>query len=137
MRFAIVFFFIAIVTGCGGDPTASSPEKVFKDGFETPLSEVRIEAEGGTVVRGYDAWLKILAENGLELRRDGEYDYVDCAEPRAFFHRVLNSDELAAGRAYIECLGSTDPRFDFDNGRWLVHDRTGGRYYYRVWKRYD
>ncbi len=124
------------LAGCSGDPTASTPEKVFEDGFETPLAEVVIEAEGGTVVRGYNAWLKILPRNDLMPRREAEYERVDCSEARAFFGRVLRTDELSPEHAGLDCLAATDPRFDFDNGRWLVYDRSDGRYYYRVWKLY-
>ena len=128
-------FLLSILMGaCSGDPTASTPEKVFADGFSTPIDQVRIEAEGGTVVRGYDAWLKLRPEAVLTPRREGEYDDIDCAEPRVFFNRVLNSDELSEQHADLDCLGMTDSRFDFDNGRWLIRSRTDGRVYFRVWK---
>ena len=123
------------LAACDGDPTAADPETVFEDGFSTSLQEVTLEGAGGTVVRGYDAWLKILPRNGrLSPRRQAEYDYLDCAEPRTYFNRVLGSDELAHVHAYLECLVLRDPRFDFENGRWLVHNRSNGRYYFRVWK---
>lgn len=129
-----MLLFAGLLTACGGDPTATSPEKIFEDGFETPLSEVKIEAEGGTRVRGFEAWLKILPDNALVLRHEEKYGPMDCIEPRIFFNKVLGTDELAAEHAFLDCLGATDIRFDFDNGRWLVHNRTNGRYYYRVWK---
>ena len=127
---------IPLLSACGGDPTAATPEKVFADAFETPIEEVSIEAEGGTVVGGYDAWLKILPSNRLLARNEGGYAYIDCAAPRAWFNRVLGSDELSERHAHLDCLGLTDPRFDFDNGRWLIRNRSNGRIYFRVWKRY-
>ncbi len=133
-RPTLAVLYAALLAACSGDPTAAAPQKVYMDGFETPIDEVRIEAEGGTVVRGYDAWLKILPSNRLMPRREDEYRYIDCAEPRAFFARVLGSDALAERHANLDCLQLTDERFEFDNGRWLIRNRSDGRVYFRVWK---
>lgn len=123
--------------GCGNeDPTATNPRSVFVDAFETPIEEVRIEAEGGTVVRGYEAWLKLLHSGELKPRREGEYEDMDCAAAVSYFSRVLPADAQRLERAYLDCRGFSDSRFDFDNGRWLVHDSGTGYYYYRVWKHY-
>lgn len=127
---------LSLAASCSGDPTAADPEKVFADGFTTALEEVSIEAAGGTVVRGYDAWLKILPRGRLLPRRREEYRDTDCTEPAAYFNRVLGSDELAPEHTYLECLVLRDERFDFANGRWLVHNRSDERYYFRVWKHY-
>jgi len=124
------------LAACGGDPTATDPKKVFEDGFTTPIEEVTIEAEGGTRVRGYDAWLKILPHGRLLPRRQEEYERIDCAEPRVYFNRVLGSDELAPEHSRLECIGLRDSRLDFNNGRWLVQNRSDGRYYFRSWKQY-
>ncbi|MGA7983231.1 MAG: hypothetical protein WCA32_23765 [Chromatiaceae bacterium] len=94
-----------------------------------------MEAAGGTVVHGYDAWLKLSPKGPLIPRFEDRYQQVDCAEPRAFFVNVLKSDELSRHGAVLTCSGYTDPRLHFDNGRWLVMDRTSGRVYFRVWKR--
>jgi hypothetical protein len=88
------------------------------------------------MVRGYDAWLKILPHVRLIPHRQEEYEFFDCTEPRIYFNRVLGSDELDSAHAQIECLGLHDSRFDFDNGRWLVQNRSNGSYYFRAWKHY-
>jgi hypothetical protein len=128
----------AFAGGCGGgDPTASNPERVFQDGFVSPLEEVVIEAEGGTVVRGYDAWLKLLPIGGNPVPRfEAQYRPVNCAEPRAFFARVLGGDRVASPEAELICRFYQDPRLDFDNGRWVVESPIDGRLYFRAWKRY-
>ena len=126
-----------LLAGCSGDPTATDPEKVFADGFETPIERVHIEAEGGTVVRGYDAWLKIVPRSQLTARRESEFHYIDCAGPRAYLSKALGSDELSSGHAHLDCLGLIDERFAFDNGRWVIRNRSNGRVYFRVWKHYS
>jgi hypothetical protein len=128
---------LALLGGCGrgDDPTAATPELVYGDGFLSPLEDARIEAADGTVVRGYDAWLKLLPSAELVPRHEADYRYRDCAEPRAFFNRVLGDDELSQSRSRLVCREYRDPRLDFDNGRWLVEDAVDGRVYFRVWKR--
>jgi hypothetical protein len=128
---------VLLLDGCGGDPTAATPEKVFADAFESPLEGVKIEAAGGTVVRGYDAWLKILPTGRLLPRHEQRYAEVDCFEPRAFFNRVLGSEALTQRHIDLQCQGFSDERFDFDNGRWLIRSHADGRVYYRVWKHYS
>jgi hypothetical protein len=128
---------VLLLNGCGGDPTAATPEKVFADAFESPLAEVSIEAAGGTVVRGYDAWLKLLPRGRLIPRGEERFAEMDCTEPRAFFNRVLGSEALSQWHADLQCLGFSDERFEFDNGRWLIRNRADGRVYYRVWKHYS
>lgn len=126
---------LCILGGCnGGDPTASTPELVFEDGFLSPLADVMIEAEGGTVVGGYDAWLKLLPRGELIPRFEVDYRYIDCGEPRAFFAAVLNSDELSPTKASLTCRLYRDERLEFDSGRWLVENHVDGRYYFRAWK---
>jgi hypothetical protein len=128
-----------ILGGCGhggDDPTAATPELVFEDGFLSPWKEVTIEAADGTVVSGYEAWLKLLPRSDLVARHEREYEFRDCTEPRAYFSRVLKSDELSPNNASLVCREFSDPRLDFENGRWLVENRTNGRVYFRVWKHY-
>lgn len=130
----------ALVAGCGGggtDPTATTPELVYEDGFLSPLEEVRIEAADGTIVRGYDAWLKLLPRTDLVARYEADFSFRGCAEPRAYFARVLGSDPLSSDEANLVCREYRDSRFDFDNGRWLVEDRADGRVYFRVWKHHN
>jgi hypothetical protein len=127
-----------LLAGCrgGGDPTAADPERVYEDGFLSPLEEARVEAGDGTVVRGYDAWIQLFPLKDLIPRHDADYVYRDCAEPRAWFNRVLGSDALSPARSNLTCRELSDPRLGFDNGRWLLENAVDGRVYFRVWKRY-
>jgi hypothetical protein len=127
---------VALLVGCsGGDPTATDPELIFEDGFETPRAEVELLADGGTMVRGFSAWLKLQpGYSGLRARNESEYQDVDCSEPTAWFYKVTGDSGLKQDPYRLICLKYTDPRFDFDNGRWLVRDPANGRVYYRIWK---
>ncbi len=130
---------LPLLIGCsgGGDPTATDPQRLVEDAFVSPLSQVEILAEGGTLVRGLEAWLKLQpGPTGLELRHPGRFTLVECAEPLAWFADHTAERELAAGGGGFECRESVDPRFSFDNGRWLVRDRRTGLVYYRIWKHY-
>ncbi|MCU7846633.1 MAG: hypothetical protein KZQ89_01280 [Candidatus Thiodiazotropha sp. (ex Lucinoma kastoroae)] len=79
---------IILLIGCsGGDPTATDPPLIFKDGFENSLQEVDILADGGTMVRGFDAWLKIVPKlTTIRLRKAVDYDYRACGELVVWFY---------------------------------------------------
>ena len=128
--------FAMLLSACSaGDPTATDPELIFEDGFENPLDEVEILAEGGTMVRGFSAWLKIAPKQaGIRPRKEADYLYIDCKEPAEWFHGVTGDDGLKAFQSRLICQAFTDPRFKFDNGRWMVTDTSNGIVYYRVWK---
>lgn len=134
-RFALLA--LGLLMGCsGGDPTATDPQRLFEDAFITPPSQVQILAEGGVMVRGLDGWLKLQpGHQGLKLRHPDRFVYGDCEEPLAWFARVTQEPDLATAGSYV-CQESSDPRFPFDNGRWLVTDRSRGLVYYRIWKHY-
>ncbi|MCG7914972.1 MAG: hypothetical protein JAY71_13995 [Candidatus Thiodiazotropha weberae] len=125
-----------MLAGCsGGDPTATDPELIFKDAFETPYDQVTLLDEGGTMVRGFSAWLKLATElTDLRPCRSGEYDYVACGEPTEWFYQVSGDEALVVNQGELTCQRFTEKRFDFDNGRWLVSDNSRGIFYYRVWK---
>ncbi len=121
----------------GDDPTATDPQLLFEDAFVSPPSEVEIVAEGGTRVRGLDGWLKLKPGlSGLKLRYPERFVFRDCAEPLAWFAGVNEDTQLTAGSGSFVCQESVEPRFSFDNGRWLVTDRSSGLVYYRIWKQY-
>lgn len=119
----------------GGDPTATDPKLIFKDGFENRLDEVEILAEGGTMVRGFSAWLKMLPKQAdLRLRHAADYDYLDCKAPAEWFQQVSGDEVVNGYQSHMSCLGYSDSRFDFDNGRWVMTDNSSGVVYYRIWK---
>ncbi|MES9940948.1 MAG: hypothetical protein ABW104_20425 [Candidatus Thiodiazotropha sp. 6PLUC2] len=122
--------------GCsGGDPTATDPELIFKDGFENSLEEIELLADGGVMVRGFSAWLKILPkQTDIHLRNEADYLSVDCQAPAAWFLEVTGDEVLSKYQSHLNCQQYSDNRFDFDNGRWLVTDNSSGIVYYRVWK---
>ena len=128
---------LGLLVGCsGGDPTATDPRLLYEDAFVTPPSQVKILAEGGVMVRGLDGWLKLQpGTQGLKLRYPKRFEYRDCEEPLSWFSQTLQAPDLAATGSYV-CQESVDPRFPFDNGRWLVTDRSRGLAYYRIWKHY-
>jgi hypothetical protein len=137
VRAGVSALVLLLLSGCGAsgdDPTAATPELVYEDGFLSPPEDAIIEAAGGTVVLGYEAWLKLLPERDIVPRHENAYVFRDCAEPRAYFKHVLGSDELSSATASLTCREYSDPRFDFDNGRWLLVNETDGRIYFRVWK---
>jgi hypothetical protein len=129
---------LAMLVGCsGGDPTATDPQLLYEDAFVTPPSQVEILAEGGTMVRGLDGWLKLQpGTSGLKLRYPGRFTFRDCGEPLIWFAKATAESGLASGSGSFVCQESVDPRFPFDNGRWLVTDRSSGYVYYRIWKHY-
>jgi hypothetical protein len=134
-----LWFFLGVIlllSGCsGGDPTATDPELIFEDGFENPYDQANLLAEGGTMVRGFSAWLKLASEvTDLRPRRVSEYKYVDCKRPAEWFHQVSGDEALLVDQGQLICQRFSDSRFDFDNGRWLVTDNSRGIIYYRVWK---
>ena len=128
---------LLLLSGCsGGDPTATDPVPLYEDAFVTPLSEVEILAEGGVMVRGLDGWLKLQpGTRGLKLRHPDRFSFIDCTEVLGWFERVTKETGLAGAGSYV-CQQSVDPRFPFDNGRWLVTDLSRGLVYYRIWKHY-
>ncbi|MCU7842706.1 MAG: hypothetical protein KZQ93_02585 [Candidatus Thiodiazotropha sp. (ex Monitilora ramsayi)] len=127
----------ALLVGCGGDPTATDPELLYEDGFVTPAAEVKILAEGGTMVKGLDAWLKLQpVQAEIEPRKSDTYRFRDCAEPLAWFQDVTGDQELKPGYSGLLCQEAVEPRFDFDNGRWLITDRNRGIVFYRIWKKF-
>ena len=130
---------IARLAGCGGgDPTATDPRKVLADGFVAGLDGVVIEAEGGTVVDGYEAWLVLRPAADLTPRHADLYQPIPCDGPVDYFaeressgfRRALGS----AGLGALDCRAYTDGRLKIPNGRWLITDRRDGRVYFRVWK---
>jgi hypothetical protein len=125
-----------VIAGCsGGDPTATDPHLIFEDAFENPVEEVDILAEGGTMVRGFDAWLKLSPKlTTLRPRNQADYTYHDCEEMVAWFYDVTGDVNLQRLHSGLICQASTERRFKFDNGRWLLTDRSKGYSYYRVWK---
>ena len=116
------------------DPTSPQPKKVYRDGFSTPVSEVEIEADGGTILGAYDASLIIRAESPLALKGSFEYRPVDCGPLVAYFERELRLANTSIAVSLLDCQQATDPRLPFENGRWVAHSATGGRLFYRVWK---
>ncbi|MEW8682276.1 MAG: hypothetical protein AB2536_10250 [Candidatus Thiodiazotropha endolucinida] len=134
MRPHFILFFI--IMGCsGGDPTATDPVLIFEDAFENSFDAVDILAEGGTMVRGFDAWLKLSPKmTNLHPRNEAEYAYRDCEEMVDWFHTVSGDDNLQRPYSGLVCQVSKETRFKFDNGRWLLTDRSRGLSYYRIWK---
>jgi hypothetical protein len=51
-----------------------------------------------------------------------------------WFHDVTDDENLQRLHSSLACQASNEPRFKFDNGRWLMTDRSNGITYYRVWK---
>jgi hypothetical protein len=130
---------LPLLIGCsgGGDPTATDPQRLYEDAFVSPLSQVEILAEGGTMVRGLDAWLKLRpGPTGLEPRHPERFSLRECAEPLAWFAETAAESAPVSTQGGFDCRELVDPRFAFDNGRWLVTDRTTGLVYYRIWKHY-
>jgi hypothetical protein len=129
-----------LAAGCGpaGDPTQPQPDKVYRDGFRTPLSAVTIEAAGGTIIGAYDAWLVLAADAPPRAKDAADYRPVDCAPVVAYLERELMLAGLASATvpsaASLDCRETTNARLPFDNGRWIAEDRLHGRVYYRVWK---
>jgi hypothetical protein len=130
-------FYLVLLASCSsGDPTATDPKLLYEDAFVTPPSQVEILADGGVMVRGLDGWLKLRpGTQGLRLRYPGRFSLRDCEEPVAWFAATVDGLVPAANGNY-NCQASIDPRFPFDNGRWLVTDRSTGLVYYRIWKHY-
>jgi hypothetical protein len=120
--------------GGGGDPTAPQPRKVYRDGFETPIAAVEIEADGGTIIGAYDAWLVIAAEVPPAAKGDGHYRAIDCAPIAAYFERELAIANRPLEFALVNCREARNERLPFDNGRWLADGMSGERLFYRVWK---
>lgn len=116
------------------DPTRPRPDKVYADGFVTPIESVTIEADGGSIVGSYDAWLRLRPVGGLEARLETEYQPADCAPAQAYFQRKLALVGLSIGTGRLSCREYTNARLPFDNGRWLLENETDGRVYYRIWK---
>ncbi|MBT2989861.1 MAG: hypothetical protein KME65_12980 [Candidatus Thiodiazotropha sp. (ex Ctena orbiculata)] len=131
------FWPLCLILGCsGGDPTAADPTLIFEDGFENPLEEVEILAQGGTIVNGLDAWLKLEPRMAaLQLRRASDYVYGDCGEMVAWFHGVTGDENLEPQHSGFVCQHFKEPRFKSDNGRWLLTDRSKGCFYYRIWNK--
>lgn len=124
-----------MLAGCGGgDPTATDPLKVLADGFVSHPGAVQIEAEGGTVIGGYDAWLVLRPAGPLTPRFDRAYAPIPCDEPAAFFSRLPVGAGLNASASSLKCRAYTDPRLSIPNGRWILEDQHAGRTWFRVWK---
>ncbi|MBK1632477.1 hypothetical protein CKO31_17365 [Thiohalocapsa halophila] len=132
----VVLLALICVGGCArsDDPTAPQPKKVYKDAFETPLAAVEIEADGGTIVGAYDAWLRLTPNRDLTPRFADAYRPVDCAPVRAYFDAKLALDGLALASSTLSCCEYRNTDLPFENGRWLVEDPASGRLHYRVWK---
>jgi hypothetical protein len=122
--------------GCArtDDPTAPQPRKVYKDAFETPFDAVEIEADGGTIVGVYDAWLRLMPKGTLIARFADEYQPVDCAPLRAYFAPKLALEGLDLATSTLSCRAYRNADLPFENGRWLAEDAASGRVHYRIWK---
>jgi hypothetical protein len=116
------------------DPTAPQPAKVFRDGFTTPLRAVTIEADGGTIIGAYDAWLLLTSDGPLTPRRGADYHPIDCSPVKEYFARELASARMSPVLDLVECRESVDERLPLDNGRWLAFGSSGDWVLYRVWK---
>jgi len=121
------------IAGCGSaDPTATDPLKVFADGFLSDPDRVVIEAEGGTIIGGYDAWLRLMPAEPLQPRFADGFEPIDCDAPVAWLRRVAGAEGLDS--TGLLCRAYRDARLDIPNGRWLVEDYRDGRTWFRVWK---
>jgi hypothetical protein len=116
------------------DPTAPQPKKVYKDAFETPLDLVQIEADGGSIVGAYDAWLRLLPNRELTPRFAADYRPADCGPVLVYFNPKLALEGLSLDGATLSCREYRNPRLPFENGRWLAEDAATGRVHYRIWK---
>jgi hypothetical protein len=126
----------ALLLGCArsDDPTAPQPKKVYRDAFETPLDDVAIEADGGTIIGAYDAWLRVLPRRELTPRFAAEYRPVDCAPLRQYFAPKLALEGLTLAESTLSCREYRNTDLPFENGRWLAEDSATGRVHYRIWK---
>ena len=124
------------LAGCArsDDPTAPQPKKVYKDAFETPIDQVEIEADGGTIVGAYDAWLRLLPSRELTPRFAAEYRPADCEPAVAYFAPKLALEGLTLPTGTLRCSAYRNDKLPFENGRWLVEDTASGRVHYRIWK---
>jgi hypothetical protein len=122
--------------GCArsDDPTAPQPKKVYRDAFGTPIDAVVIEADGGSIVGAYDAWLRLLPDRELTPRFAADYRPMDCAPIREYFAPKLALDGLALADSTLACREYRNPDLPFENGRWLAEDTATGRVHYRIWK---
>lgn len=127
---------VVLTAGCArsDDPTAPQPKKVYKDAFETPITAVEIEADGGSIVGAYDAWLRLLPSQELAARFAAEYRPIDCAQVRDYFDAKLAFDGLALADSTLSCREYRNTDLPFENGRWLAEDTATGRVHYRIWK---
>jgi hypothetical protein len=116
------------------DPTAPQPKKVYKDAFETPLDLVQIEADGGSIIGAYDAWLRLLPSRELTPRFAADYRPADCGPLLAYFNPKLALEGLSLDDATLRCREYRNARLPFENGRWLAEDAATGRVHYRIWK---
>ncbi len=125
-----------VMAGCArsDDPTAPQPKKVFKDAFTTALSAVEIEADGGSIIGAYDAWLRLLPSEELTARFAAEYRPIDCGPVRAYFLPKLALDGFDLAESSLSCREYRNANLPFENGRWLAEDTATGRVHYRIWK---
>jgi hypothetical protein len=132
----VMLLSLICVGGCArsDDPTAPQPKKVYKDAFETPLTAVAIEADGGTIVGAYDAWLRLMPNRELTPRFAAAYRPVDCAPLRAYFDAKLALDGLDLAGSTLSCREYRNTDLPFENGRWIIEDPATGRLHYRIWK---
>jgi|GEM_PF-2889109 len=126
----------AVDIGCArsDDPTAPQPKKVYKDAFETPLAAAEIEADGGTIVGAYDAWLRLMPSRELTPRFVDAYRPVDCGPLRAYFAPKLALEGMALAESTLVCREYRNRSLPFENGRWIAEDTATGRLHYRIWK---
>jgi hypothetical protein len=116
------------------DPTAPQPKKVYKDAFETPFTQVALEADGGSIVGAYDAWLRLLPAGQVIVRFDADYRPVDCGPLRQYFAPKLALEGLAIADSALSCREYRNADLPFENGRWIAEDTATGRLHYRIWK---
>jgi hypothetical protein len=128
---------LPLLAGCApsGDPTKPQPKKVYRDGFSTALADVVIEADGGTIIGAYDAWLVVKADPLPAPRQDGDYQPVDCTPLLAYFRREFRlAGRIARDLQLRDCREARNARLPFENGRWLAQAPNDERLFYRVWK---
>lgn len=134
---SIILLSAAVFTaGCArsDDPGAPQPDKVYRDAFEAPPAAAEIEADGGTIIGAYDAWLLLRPRAPLPLRHGGDYRPVDCAPVAAYLARELALAGKGHEIALQDCRERVQARLPFDNGRWFAREAGGERVFYRVWK---
>jgi hypothetical protein len=95
--------------------------------FETPFSELRDVAFGGTVWQGHDVWLSFRTEKPPRLKDERDFRLVSLADARTFLKDAAPCRALLEGPQPI-CLLRMDPEKKVLNGIVVVlsKDKTSG-----------